>query len=558
MASESYATYHHPRRAPLHLEPTSFQRAPREGSQSSESSPISATASPVTPLGREDSVPLTPVDGEFEATREPTSGPQRSSKSKVDKDGEKEKRKRSRVTPEQLVHLERFFSIDRSPTAVRRKEISELLGMQERQTQIWFQNRRAKAKLHDGKKNRCDSPEPPPDTPPELTTGYEMNLQNLIHENERALSLNARTGNASDLNPAVTMIPCNDLSIGSWRRVATAVSKNDLIAYVSDSKRCLTWFIHSGGFGFKMDIPFDIIVDTHFTNASPGQGLATFHLAKPPTFYLENACEPKPDGSEGRVWKRCADWTEGMQATRILRHDLIGSAPQLAHLLRNLTISAGSDLRLVTPTQPTSNQGPSPSPVTPVDLTYPSPISPPAYHHRPDPAAADMRADYSHHRHSWSGPPVRPPQRSRDDSDLLTINIQAAAHVPRGPASASYPPTYHQRAHAGTYPHPSPMFSDYPQAQHSPYAAHTAHIAGHHAQHYYEEERMVSPYDVEAYPRGHSGSTDTLSSSPPALLLTTPFHPRPEMLQAKPELISDLHTFDTSDDIHHLHHGPVL
>jgi hypothetical protein len=55
--------------------------------------------------------------------------------------GEKDKRKRSRVTPDQLVHLERFFAVDRSPTAARRREISELLGMQERQTQIWFQNR---------------------------------------------------------------------------------------------------------------------------------------------------------------------------------------------------------------------------------------------------------------------------------------------------------------------------------------------------------------------------------------------------------------------------------
>lgn len=54
---------------------------------------------------------------------------------------EREKRKRSRVTPEQLAHLERLFALDRSPTAAKRKEISEMLGMQERQTQIWFQNR---------------------------------------------------------------------------------------------------------------------------------------------------------------------------------------------------------------------------------------------------------------------------------------------------------------------------------------------------------------------------------------------------------------------------------
>lgn len=52
-----------------------------------------------------------------------------------------EKRKRSRVTQEQLVHLEQYFKADRCPTATRRREISEQLGMQERQTQIWFQNR---------------------------------------------------------------------------------------------------------------------------------------------------------------------------------------------------------------------------------------------------------------------------------------------------------------------------------------------------------------------------------------------------------------------------------
>jgi len=53
----------------------------------------------------------------------------------------KEKRKRCRVTPEQLVELERLFLVDRSPTAARRREIGQLLGMEERQTQIWFQNR---------------------------------------------------------------------------------------------------------------------------------------------------------------------------------------------------------------------------------------------------------------------------------------------------------------------------------------------------------------------------------------------------------------------------------
>jgi hypothetical protein len=48
-----------------------------------------------------------------------------------------------------------------------------------------FSFRRAKAKLQDGKRGSSDSAESPPDTPPELTPGYEAELHNLIHEDER-------------------------------------------------------------------------------------------------------------------------------------------------------------------------------------------------------------------------------------------------------------------------------------------------------------------------------------------------------------------------------------
>ncbi|KAH9972719.1 hypothetical protein BGW80DRAFT_1437428 [Lactifluus volemus] len=242
---------------------------------------------------------------------------------------EREKRKRSRVTPDQLVHLERFFSMDRSPTAARRREISELLGMQERQTQIWFQNRRAKAKLLNGKgKSRTDST--PPTTPPDLLPGYDVDLHSLIHESE-----------------PVTIIPCTDLTIGTWRRIATQVSKHDLVAYVCGSRKCLIWFIHSAGYGFKMEIPFGTIVDTEFVNAAPGSGLASFFLARPPLFYLEDLVAPPTGGPPVRTWKRCADWTEGMQASKVLRHDLVGSAVQLAHVIRNLQAALpSSDVRL--------------------------------------------------------------------------------------------------------------------------------------------------------------------------------------------------------------------
>ncbi|TFK40073.1 hypothetical protein BDQ12DRAFT_482423 [Crucibulum laeve] len=244
----------------------------------------------------------------------------------VSSKSDKEKRKRSRVTPSQLNQLEAIFASDRSPTAARRREISERLGMHERQTQIWFQNRRAKAKLQDGKpKGRSESMEVPPNTPPELSIGVEVELHNLIHESE-----------------PVTIIPCSDLTIGNWRRISS-VAKRDLIAYVSEAKRSLSWFIRSDGFGFKMEIPFDSIAETEFDNSLLEGGIVTFLLTNPPIFYLENTSSPDDDGTIHRDWKRCSDWTEGHEASRVLRHTLVGSAVQLAHLLQSIHHITGTN-----------------------------------------------------------------------------------------------------------------------------------------------------------------------------------------------------------------------
>ncbi|KAI0683397.1 hypothetical protein BC835DRAFT_1470947 [Cytidiella melzeri] len=255
------------------------------------------------------------------------------SQEKASSSDAKEKRKRSRVTPEQLAHLERFFATDRSPTAAKRREISELLGMQERQTQIWFQNRRAKAKLFDGKQDQ-DIAGFPLDAPPPLAAGFDSELNALVHENE-----------------PIVVIPCTELSVGTWRRVASTISKYDLVAYVCDRKRTLTWFIHTGGQSFKMVVPFETIIDTKFAAASPGIGQASFALSQPPMFYTEAI---DPAGSvAGKVWKRGTDWTEGMQATKILRHDLVGAAIQLAHVLRLIAASTvGPGVSLYHPTHP--------------------------------------------------------------------------------------------------------------------------------------------------------------------------------------------------------------
>jgi hypothetical protein len=134
----------------LHLDTSALEQTKSEqlDDDFSPSPPSSSVAqSPITP-GIPGSNSVSSEGRDIEPSKEPASGPQRlRSTSGAGGKGEREKRKRSRVTPEQLVHLERFFTMDRSPTAARRKEISDMLGMQERQTQIWFQNRRVPSSL---------------------------------------------------------------------------------------------------------------------------------------------------------------------------------------------------------------------------------------------------------------------------------------------------------------------------------------------------------------------------------------------------------------------------
>ena len=84
------------------------------------------------------------------ASVEPSSGAHRTLKSNAPRDtvinlkapkDDRERRKRNRVTPEQLIQLEAAFGKDRSPTSTERRELSNRIGMPERAVQIWFQNR---------------------------------------------------------------------------------------------------------------------------------------------------------------------------------------------------------------------------------------------------------------------------------------------------------------------------------------------------------------------------------------------------------------------------------
>ncbi|KAG9009087.1 hypothetical protein FRB94_012482 [Tulasnella sp. JGI-2019a] len=305
---------------PLRSSKTSKARASLEVSDSADmpsrasSSEASVSARSPTPLPH---LEMAPTHGTAPGTSSSTGRPT-------------SKRKRSRVTPEQLAYLERVFAIDRSPGAAKRKELGELLGMGERQTQVWYQNRRAKAKMLEsrgrgaghsgGIRGGSVGGSGSPVTPPEHRMVSDADLQALIHAGE-----------------PISIIHCTELTIGTWHRIAAKTTGvHDLIAYTAEGSQVLTWYIFSEGFGFRMDVPYRNIetvdITTRGAGVPPGYALATITLTLSPNFYME-AATTTSTGAEGRMWKPCTDWTEAYQASTMLRHEVIGAAAQLYQAL---------------------------------------------------------------------------------------------------------------------------------------------------------------------------------------------------------------------------------
>ncbi|CAH6779922.1 LOC691272 [Phodopus roborovskii] len=57
-------------------------------------------------------------------------------------------RKQYKFTPEQVLELDRVFEETHYPDAVKRKELAELINVEECTVKVWFNNRRAKLKKH--------------------------------------------------------------------------------------------------------------------------------------------------------------------------------------------------------------------------------------------------------------------------------------------------------------------------------------------------------------------------------------------------------------------------
>ncbi|EJU04705.1 hypothetical protein DACRYDRAFT_114058 [Dacryopinax primogenitus] len=298
------------------------------------------------------------------------------------------KRKRSRVTPEQLTRLEELFASDRSPTVSRRKEISAELGMRERQTQIWFQNRRAKAKVQEGRgkprtkkssagKNRRTDVA----SPESMTSGQDLSPEEEDNEDEPPSGRPPPPSTHPHYDQYVAdrfrepgpirLIPCHLLKIGSWPTLSDPTRGRELVAFVAQRQAgavlVMLWFFSNGGRSYKLELPISAIESTHvsFELAASGDryptAVARLTLSHAPTFYVlsespgEGGATPTSSVRQHQsVWTACQDFTQGGSGATARVYEMQGPAQSMVQALThfpNYSQDGGLSPTLIPPLQ---------------------------------------------------------------------------------------------------------------------------------------------------------------------------------------------------------------
>jgi hypothetical protein len=162
-----------------------------------------------------------------------------------------------------------------------------------------------------------------------------------------------------DLTLVIDRLTIETLSIGTWHRVAC--SSMDLICYFSATDGRFTYYINNSATGFKIEYPVVSVAGIkleHMVRTDPingtGQPLREeakhrarimIELTQPPLFFSETR------GAGG--WQHCHDFTQGLVASQIFLHTLVGPYDTLHRELQGLAaISPDLAARLTVDDQP--------------------------------------------------------------------------------------------------------------------------------------------------------------------------------------------------------------
>ncbi len=121
---------------------------------------------------------------------------------------------------------------------------------------------------------------------------------------------------------------CRSLTVGRWMRVGQ--NAMDLIIFYSPDKCTMTYYINNDQAGYKIEYPFSYIKNIYLNNVEGGDQLGgiTIELLHPPLFYM--------DSSTTATFIQVNDFTEDLQASRVLTHHLGGNPKVLSGQLAKL------------------------------------------------------------------------------------------------------------------------------------------------------------------------------------------------------------------------------
>lgn len=259
-------------------------------------------------------------------------------------------KKRQRATPQQLSVLRNEFIINSTPNAKTREEIGQKIDMTERSVQIWFQNKRAKAKQFARRHHNGGYPNstqfgdshgfyshtplmsPMPSPHMHATAAVAQAQKSFL----TAASFNSSMPNPMDVGdymgqsalsavPDEIMLPCTSLSIGSWQRVSSKVAAtSDLNIVYSIIESSITYTMFADFTAFRIKYFMNDVKSMNYSPlpGTPNSGEIHIHLQKPPSFSIQT---PKTLGT----WVSCDDFSEMKQASYIMLHKLTGGAFQL-------------------------------------------------------------------------------------------------------------------------------------------------------------------------------------------------------------------------------------
>ncbi|KAI8050639.1 uncharacterized protein B0P05DRAFT_562988 [Gilbertella persicaria] len=279
-------------------------------------------------------------------------------------------RRRTHLKPSQVAVLQEAFVTNTLPDATTRVQLAQELGVTERTVQIWFQNRRAKAR-----KLEALSPGAPSLVPNvrtgwvDLSQSHQKRSQSLLLLAQKESPLMKRRPRSSSKperssvtfavptkramsegihivesqnNPPQPSHPksfvsfaVQNIRIGTWARFARQLNLHewDLYCYSDPCSRQLIWQVQDAGHQFRIEIDYDQIRHIRLGQIQLDIGQLEIGVQSV-SFSMRSQGESE--------WVRCNDFTENQQASHpeSISHALQGSHDHLRQSLLELVSQA--------------------------------------------------------------------------------------------------------------------------------------------------------------------------------------------------------------------------